>query len=119
MSLADADSSSAGHQQQADMRLVPGGTFRMGSDRHYPEEAPVHSVTVDGFWMDRTPVTNRQFRKFVNATGYVTLAELMPDPKDYPDALPHMLKARSLVFTPPQQAVALRAFRAWRAFKFG
>jgi formylglycine-generating enzyme required for sulfatase activity len=47
------------------MLWIPGGTFRMGSDRHYPEEAPVHRVAVDGFWMDRTPVTNRQFRDFV------------------------------------------------------
>ena len=46
----------------ASMIQIPGGTFRMGSDRHYPEEAPVHRVTVDGFWIDRTPVTNRQFR---------------------------------------------------------
>src|ERR1700692_4491871 len=74
------------------MLYVPGGTFRMGSDRHYPEEAPVHRVSVDGFWMDRTPVTNRQFRKFVNATGYVTFAEITPEAKDYPGALPHMLK---------------------------
>ena len=44
---------------------IPGGTFLMGSDRHYPEEAPAHRVTVDGFWIDRTPVTNRQFRQFV------------------------------------------------------
>ena len=50
-----------------DMVFIPGGTFRMGSDRHYPEEAPVHRVTVDGFWMDRTPVTNRQFKEFVNS----------------------------------------------------
>jgi formylglycine-generating enzyme len=105
MSLADADSSSARHQQRADMRLVPGGTFCMGSDQHYPEEAPVHRVTVDGFWMDRTPVTNRQFREFVEATGYVTFAELTPDPKDYPGALPHMLKAGSLVFDPPDHPV--------------
>jgi formylglycine-generating enzyme len=90
------------------MLYVPGGTFRMGSDRHYPEEAPVHRVTVDGFWIDRTPVTNRQFRKFVNATGYVTFAELTPKAEDYPNALPHMLKAGSLVFTPPRQTVDLR-----------
>jgi formylglycine-generating enzyme len=107
------------HPADDGMLYVPGGTFRMGSDRHYPEEAPVHSVTVDGFWMDRTPVTNRQFRKFINATGYVTLAELTPDPKDYPDALPHMLKAGSLVFTPPKEAVDLRDFSQWWAFKFG
>src|SRR3984893_11246503 len=57
------------HGVRNDMVWIPGGTFRMGSDRHYPEEAPVHRVTVDGFWMDRTPVTNRQFREFVEATG--------------------------------------------------
>ena len=61
----------------ADMIFVPGGEFRMGSDRHYPEEGPVHRVKVDGFWIDRTPVTNRQFRKFVNATNYVTFAAFM------------------------------------------
>ena len=49
----------------SDMVRIPGGTFRMGSDNHYPEEAPVHRVTVDGFWIDRTPVTNRQFKEFV------------------------------------------------------
>jgi len=87
------------------MVWIPGGTFRMGSDRHYPEEAPVHGVTVGGFWMDRTPVTNRAFRKFVNATGYVTFAEIKPEAKDYPGALPEMLKAGSLVFTPPKHAV--------------
>ena len=84
------------------MLWIPGGTFRMGSDRHYPEEAPSHRVSVDGFWMDRTPVTNRQFKQFVMATGHVTSAEITPDPKDYPGALPHMLYAGSLVFTPPQ-----------------
>src|SRR6478752_7698627 len=101
------------------MLYVPGGTYRMGSDRHYPEEAPSHRVIVDGFWIDRTPVTNRQFRKFVNATGYVTFAELKPDAKDYPNALPHMLKAGSLVFTPPKQAVDLRYWDEWWTFKFG
>src|SRR6201995_4224245 len=90
------------------MVYIPGGTFRMGSDQHYPEEAPVHRVTVDGFWMDRTPVTNRQFRTFVDATGYVTFAEIPPAPKDYPGALPHMLEPGSLVFTPPKPPVDLR-----------
>src|SRR5258708_35299683 len=84
------------HSTEAGMLYVPGGTFRMGSDRHYPEEAPVHRVTVDGFWMDRIPVTNRQFREFVNSTGYVTFAEIAPEAKDYPGALPRMLKAGSL-----------------------
>ena len=95
------------------MILVPGGTYRMGSDRHYQEEAPSHRVTVDGFWIDRTPVTNRDFRKFVNATGHVTFAEIAPDPKDYPGALPHMLKAASLVFTPPKEPVDHVQFTAW------
>ena len=99
------------------MRLVPGGTFRMGSDKHYQEEAPVHRVTVDG--MDRTPVTNRRFREFVEATGYATFAEIAPDPKDYPGALPHMLKAGSLVFDPPDHPVDLRNFANWWSFKFG
>ena len=66
------------------MVRIPGGTFRMGSDRHYPEEAPSHRVTVDGFWIDRTPVTNRQFTRFVIETGHKTFAEIPPDPKDYP-----------------------------------
>ena len=85
----------------------------MGLDRHYPEEAPAHPVTVDDFWIDRTPVTNRQFRKFVNDTGHVTFAEMKPDPKDYPGAMPHMLKAGSLVFTPPNHPVDLRDWSRW------
>ena len=60
------------------MLWIPGGTFRMGSDKHYPEEAPAHRVTVDGFWIDRYPVTNRQFKAFVRATGHVTVAEVAP-----------------------------------------
>src|SRR5262245_30572606 len=101
------------------MIWLEGGTFRMGSDRHYPEEAPVHRVTVDGSWIDRTPVTNAQFRRFVEETGYVTFAEIAPEAKDYPGALPHMLKAGSLVFTPPRQQVDLRNWRAWWNFTFG
>jgi formylglycine-generating enzyme required for sulfatase activity len=101
------------------MVFVPGGTFRMGSDSHYPEEAPAHEVAVDGFWIDQTPVTNRDFLKFVNATGYVTFAELKPNPKDYPGALPQMIRAGSLVFTPPPHSVDLRDWSQWWRFKFG
>ena len=101
------------------MVYLCGGTFRMGSDRHYPEEAPVHSVTVGGFWIDRTPVTNREFRKFVEATGHVTFAEITPSRKDYPGALPHMLKPGSLVFSPPDHPVDLRETANWWMFKFG
>jgi formylglycine-generating enzyme required for sulfatase activity len=124
MTLADAISSSGReqlpeHEADAGMLCVPGGTFRMGSDRHYPEEMPVHRVTVDGFWIDRTPVTNRQFRQFVEATGYVTFAETAPDPKDYPGALPHMLKAGSLAFAPPKRRVDLSNWGEWWTFKFG
>ena len=101
------------------MVSIPGDTFRMGSDKHYPEEAPVHRVMVDGFWIDRTPVTNREFRQFVEATDYITFAEVAPDPKDYPGALPHMLKAGSLVFSQPNHPVDLRNFANWWTFKFG
>jgi sulfatase modifying factor 1 len=101
------------------MVWVPGGTFRMGSDRHYPEEAPVHDVTVDEFWIDAVPVTNSDFLRFVRATGYVTFAEIKPKEADYPGALPHMLRAGSLVFTPPSQAVDLGRWDQWWQFKFG
>jgi formylglycine-generating enzyme len=101
------------------MVFIPGGTFQMGSSDHYPEEAPVHRVSVDGFWIDRTPVTNRQFRRFVAATGHITFAELAPDPKDYPGALPDMLQAGSLVFSPPQHRVDLRNWAEWWTFCFG
>ena len=100
------------------MIRIPGGTFRMGSDKHYAEEAPSHRVTVDAFWIDRTPVTNRQFKTFVRATGYVTTAEQVPDPADYPGALPHMLFAGSLVFVPGRVA-NLRDWSQWWQFLKG
>src|SRR5262249_9152031 len=107
------------HLIKPDMVWIAGGTFHMGSDKHYPEEAPVHRVTVDGFWIDRTLVTNAQFRQFVNASDYVTYAEIAPDPKDYPGALSHMLKAGSLIFSPPKHAIDLRDWSEWWSFKFG
>jgi formylglycine-generating enzyme len=95
---------------------IPGGTFRMGSDRHYPEEAPVHRVAVEGFLIDRTPVTNRQFKDFVRATGHVTFAEIKPDANNYPGALEHMLYAGSLVFSPPARATDLSDWSRWWKF---
>ncbi len=123
MTFAEPDTTEAasfrGEAPAPNMVCIAGGTFRMGSDRHYPEEAPVHRVTVDGFWIDRTPVTNREFRRFVEATGHVTCAERSPDPKDYPGALPEMLKAGSLVFTPPDYPVSLEDWSQWWSFTFG
>ena len=84
------------------MIRIPGGTFIMGSDRHYPEEAPAHPVRVSGFWMDRFPVTNAQFRDFVDATGHVTAAERAPSPEACPGADPDLLVAGSVVFRPPR-----------------
>ncbi|WP_093165640.1 formylglycine-generating enzyme family protein [Variovorax sp. YR216] len=101
------------------MLWIPGGTFRMGSDHHYPEEKPAHRVTVDGFWMDATPVTNAQFRTFVEATGHVTFCEIPPDPKDYPGALPEMLKAASSVFVAPPGRVSLHDHFQWWQFVAG
>jgi sulfatase modifying factor 1 len=97
------------------MVWIPEGSFLMGSDTHYPEEAPAHHVRVEGFWMDRTPVTNAQFQKFVKATGHITLAERSADPALYPDALPERLVPSSIVFVPPAAPVGLGdPYRWWQ-----
>ena len=96
-----------------DLVPIPGGTFLMGSDHHYPEEAPAHRVAVDGFLIERHPVTNRQFAEFVRATGHVTLAEQAPDPADYPGALPELLVPASVVFRSPDHPVDLRGPLQW------
>jgi formylglycine-generating enzyme len=106
-------------RRTTDMVRIPGGTFRMGSDNHYPEEHPVHRATVDAFWIDRTPVTNRRFKRFVIATGHKTSAEILPDPKDYPGAAPRMLYAGSLVFERPHSTYDLRDWRQWWTFMAG
>lgn len=96
------------------MVWVPGGTFWMGCDDcEMPDALPVHLVEVDGFWMDQTPITNRQFEHFVKATRYVTVAERTPDPKDYPGAPPENLVAGSAVFTQPPQDVPLDNYFQW------
>jgi formylglycine-generating enzyme len=117
--IARLNAGERGAPAHPNMVFVPGGTFCMGSDKHYPEEAPAHRVKVDGFWIDRTPVTNRLFKVFVHATGHVTFAETIPDPKNYPGALPHMLYAGSLVFTPPRHPVDLRNWGEWWTLQRG
>ncbi len=92
---------------------IPGGVFRMGSDAFYPEERPVREVRVDGFWIDRHPVTNGQFSRFIAATGYVTVAEQLPDPALYPGAPAENLVAGSMVFTPTSGPVSLENPAAW------
>jgi formylglycine-generating enzyme required for sulfatase activity len=95
------------------MTWIPGGEFAMGSDRHYPEEAPVRTVAVDGFWLDEHPVTNLEFRRFVKATGHVTMAERPPDPADYPGAKPDLLFAGSVVFEQSSGPVDLSDPHNW------
>jgi formylglycine-generating enzyme len=101
------------------MAFVSGGTFAMGSDRHYPEEAPVRRVTVGSFWMDDHPVTNLEFLRFVKATGHVTLAEQAPDAAQYPDAKPEMLFAGSVVFEKSMGPVDLSNHYNWWAWRQG
>jgi sulfatase modifying factor 1 len=95
------------------MVWIPGGRFRMGSDEHYPEEAPAHAVTVGGFWIDRFTVTNREFALFVRRTGHVTTAEQAADPAQYPGARPELLAPSSTVFVPPPHPVDLRDPYLW------
>lgn len=98
------------------MVWIEGGAFMMGSNHHYPEEAPVHAVRVDGFWIDKYTVTNAQFREFVEDTGYLTYAERPLDPALYPGATPETLVPGSLVFTKPRQRVDLRFISNWWSY---
>jgi hypothetical protein len=88
----------------------------MGSDRHYPEEAPAHQVSVGGFWIDRHTVTNAEFARFVHKTGHVTVAERPPDPADYPRARPELLVPASTVFRSPPHRVDLANHYNWWAY---
>jgi sulfatase modifying factor 1 len=98
------------------MTRLPGGEFLMGSEDFYPEERPVRRVAVEGFWIDPHPVTVAEFRRFVRATGYVTVAERPLDPADYPDAEPDALVPGSLVFRPSRRPVDLRDYRNWWSY---
>lgn len=92
---------------------LPGGSFRMGSTRFYPEEAPVHSVTLSAFAIERHPVTNAQFAEFVEETGYLTVAERPLDPALYPGVSPEDLKPGALVFRATAGPVNLTDWRQW------
>ena len=103
----------------AGMRHMRGGVFAMGSENFYPEEAPVRQVRVDPFWIDEAPVTNRAFASFVAATGHRTLAEVAPDPADYPGMPVEMAQPGSLVFERTKQPVDLVDPTQWWQFRFG
>jgi sulfatase modifying factor 1 len=101
------------------MVWLPGGAFLMGSDAHYAEEAPAHRVAVNGFWIDRHTVTNADFRRFVEATGHVTLAERPANAADYPGAQPEMLVPSSVVFAKAPGPVELRGQPTWWTYVAG
>lgn len=101
------------------MRRLSGGSFHMGSERFYPEEAPVRTVHVDPFWIDETPVTNEQFERFVAATGHITAAEIAPKPEDYPGLLPEMAQPGSMLFEMPRGNTAPGDLSAWWHFRLG
>jgi formylglycine-generating enzyme len=111
------------------MIWIKPGTFMMGADNSQasPDEYPKHKVTVDGFWMDATEVTNAEFARFVNATGYITTAERKPDWNQLKKQLPpgtekpadSLLVAASLVFDPPKHPVDLNDYTQWWAWKKG
>jgi formylglycine-generating enzyme required for sulfatase activity len=95
------------------MVWVPGGIFLMGSEDFYPEERPVREVAVDGFWIDQHQVTVAEFRRYVKATGYVTVAERALNAADYPEADPALLVPGSLVFRKTRGPVNLNDYRNW------
>jgi sulfatase modifying factor 1 len=113
------------------MVWIPGGEFSMGAadpveqDRnevgmHATDDSrPIHRVYVDGFWMDKTEVTNAQFEQFVKASGYVTVAERTPTAEDFPGAPPENLVAGSVIFSPPDHPVPLNNHYQWWAYVKG
>src|SRR5438105_4859516 len=111
------------------MVWIPGGVFSMGAavngevSHEMPmasnDAGPVHRVRVDGFWMDKTAVTNEQFEKFVKATGYVTIAERTPTKEEFPTAPAENLVAGGVVFAPTHQEVALTDHYQWWSYVKG
>ena len=95
------------------MVFVEGGTFMMGSDKFYPEEKPVHRVTVDGFWIDKYQITNKEFSNFVSATKYTTVAERPLNPAEFPIVPEEDLVPGSMVFEKRNEAVDLKNYANW------
>ena len=112
-STAETRTAAPGLPPAKNMVWVPGGEFQMGSEDFYPEERPVHRVAVEGFWMDDSPVTAAEFRRFVRETHYITVAERPLDPADYPDADPDLLVPGSLVFRSTAGPVELDDVGNW------
>lgn len=104
---------SSASQANGDFVLLDGGTFTMGSNEHYREEAIERQVTVSPFQIKITEVTNAEFRAFVEATGYVTTAERDLDPSENPSLPKDLLRAGSMVFAQPPGKVDLTDFRVW------
>jgi len=102
-----------------DMVLISAGSFLMGSDKFYPEEKPVRRVTVDGFYIDKYAVTNEDYQKFVDETGYMTVAERPLNPRDYPGAKPELLVPGALVFQKSKGPVDLNSYFNWWAWVTG
>ncbi len=101
------------------MIAIPAGNYQVGSDRFYPEEAPVRQVSIDAFEIDTAPVTNAQFLQFVDATGHKTVSERPPDPKLYPDLPPEEQIPESVVFLPPPPTVDRNEPLSWWALVAG
>ena len=97
----------------SEMVWIDSGVAVIGSNHFYPEERPARRVEVSGFWVDRMPVTNRAFSKFVDETGYITLAERPLNPADYPGADPAQLQPGALVFHQPQGRVDPQNWHHW------
>jgi len=113
----------------AGMAWIPGGEFSMGAQENASmndvgmqatkDSRPIHRVYVDGFWMDKTDVTNAEFSRFVKATGYVTIAERKPRAEDFPGAPPENLVAGAVIFSPPDHPVPLTDHYQWWAYVHG
>ena len=117
--LADAGDWGLAAAPLVNMVWIAGGAFLMGSDRHYPEEAPAHRVAVNGFWIDRFAVTNGDFQRFVAATGHVTLAERPAKAEDYPGAKAELLAPSSVIFKKAPRGTALSDPYNWWVYVRG